>query len=262
MVSLHIFSTILCPAFVSRFHFLFFYMLEVLYFFILLMTKKIYTHPDEAIILNIRFIRWQRVLLDSDLAKFYWVPTMRLNEAVKRNKDRFPQDFMFQLTENEVESYSSQHTISDSVLEQGFLRSQIATSNIDRWEADSLISQIAISNVSSPEAHSRSFSKEKPSKGRWWTRKLPYAFTEQWIAMLSSVLHSPTAIKINIQIIRIFVKMREILASHKELLEKIEAIEASLWSTNAAVQELYSLFITLVEQDTKDKERKIGFIKS
>lgn len=182
-------------------------------------------------------------MLDSDLAKFYWVPTKRLNEAVKRNKDRFPQDFMFQLTENEVQKHISEHKSLDSSWKEEFLRSQIATSYI-----------------SSPEAKSKSIISEKANNGRWWFRYLPYAFTEQWIAMLSSVLHSPTAIKINIQIIRIFVKMREMLSSHKDLLEKIEAIEASLWCTNAAVQELYSLFIALIEQDTKDKERKIGFI--
>ncbi len=206
------------------------------------MAKKIYTNPDEVIMLNIRYIRWQKVLLDSDLAKLYGVPTKVLNQSVQRNSDRFPQDFMFQLSENEIESYTSDHIPWDYSSEERFLKSQIVTSNVDRWEADSLISQIAISKV-----------------GRWWARKLPYAFTEQWIAMLSSVLHSPTAIKINIQIIRIFVKMREIFASHIELQQRIETIEQSLWSTNHAVQELYDLFIQLVEQNTDNQERKIGF---
>ena len=206
------------------------------------MAKKIYTHPDEAIMLNIRYIRWQKVLLDSDLAKLYWVPTMRLNEAVKRNSERFPEDFMFQLTENELDSYSWEASPQDINWEKGFLISQIAISNVNRWEARSLKPQIATSNV-----------------GRWWSRKLPYVFTEQWIAMLSSVLHSPTAIKTNIQIIRIFVKMREIVANHIELQQRIEAIEQSLWGTNTAVQELYNLFIQLIEQNSDNQERKIGF---
>lgn len=206
------------------------------------MAKKICTHPDEAIILNIRYIRWQKVLLDSDLAQLYWVPTKVLNQAVQRNINRFPEDFMFKLTEAELESKSWDNMQQNIGSEEGFLKSQIVTSNVDRWEAETLISQISISKV-----------------GRWWTRKLPYAFTEQWIAMLSSVLHSPTAIKINIQIIRIFVKMREILSNHIELQQRIEAIEQSLWGTNNAVQELYDLFIQLVEQNTDNQERKIGF---
>jgi ORF6N domain len=206
------------------------------------MAKKIYTHPDEAIILNIRYIRWQKVLLDSDLAKLYWVPTKVLNQSVQRNSDRFPQDFMFQLTEDEVESNIIDHIPWDYSSEAEFLRSQIVTSNI--------ISQ---------EAKFRSIENKKSTKGRWWYRYLPYAFTEQWIAMLSSVLNSPTAIHINIQIIRIFIKMRAIVVNHVELQQKIEALEQSLWGTNQAVQELYDLFIRLVEQDTDDKERKIGF---
>lgn len=118
----------------------------------------------------IRVIRGQQVMLDSDLAFLYGVETRRLNEQVKRNIERFPSDFMFQLTKEEVD----------------FLKSQFAMSNIaDSQDKKNLKSQIAIS--------------------RWGgTRKLPYAFTRNGVAMLSSVLRSQTAVGVNIKIMRVF----------------------------------------------------------
>ena len=130
---------------------------------------------QEVIEQKIYLIRGQKVIIDSDLASLYGVPTHRLNEAVKRNKKRFPDDFMFRLTKTE---------------------------NI------SLMSQIAISN-----------------KGRGGRRKLPYVFTEQGVAMLSSVLNSDRAILVNIQIMRTFIKLRQLIATHKDLLKKIEEME-------------------------------------
>src|SRR5687768_5455797 len=126
--------------------------------------------PEESLFKKIYVIRGQKVLLDIDLAELYGVETKRLKEAVKRNLDRFPEDFMFVLTSKEFTN----------------LRSQIATSS---WGG---------------------------------TRYPPMAFTEQGIAMLSSVLNSPRAIAINIQIMRVFVKMRQMITSYKDLLEKIE----------------------------------------
>src|SRR3989338_5055051 len=117
--------------------------------------------PLEVIESKIYIIRGRKVMLDADLASLYGVPTHHLNWSVKRNIERFPRDFMFQLTAEENKS---------------------------------LISQIAISN-----------------KGRGGRRFLPYAFTEQGVAMLSSVLNSELAIQVNIQIIRTFVKLREML---------------------------------------------------
>lgn len=125
------------------------------------------------------FIRGMKVMLDKDLAEMYGVEVKRLNESVKRNSSRFPDDFMFQLTETEWKS----------------LKSQIATSKIE---------------------------------GRGGVRKLPFAFTEQGVAMLSSVLNSDTAIAVNIQIIRVFTKMKALLFDNKELWNKIEKIERHL----------------------------------
>ncbi len=129
--------------------------------------------PQEAIQSKIFHIRGLKVMLDHDLAKLYGVPTFRLNEAVKRNRKRFPVDFMFQLNLKEHQN---------------------------------LISQFAISSWG----------------GR---RKFPNVFTEHGILMLSSVLNSERAIQVNIQIMRTFTKLREMLVNHKELREKIEGME-------------------------------------
>lgn len=122
---------------------------------------------------KIYIVRGHKVMLDSDLAKLYGVPTKRLKEQVKRNIRRFPEDFMFELTLQEIE----------------ILRSQIATSS---WGGE---------------------------------RYLPYVFTEQGVAMLSSVLNSERAIEVNIAIMRAFVRLREILLTHKDLAAKVAALE-------------------------------------
>jgi len=132
--------------------------------------------PAERIAKVILFLRGRKVLLDEDLAKLYGVSTKRLNEQVRRNRKRFPPDFMFELTDEESLA----------------LRSQIATLK----------------------------------RGRGRHRKyLPFAFTEQGVAMLSSVLRSDRAIQVNIAIMRAFVRLREILASHKDLARKLEEME-------------------------------------
>jgi phage regulator Rha-like protein len=133
--------------------------------------------PVELVERRIYLIRGQKVMLDSDLAELYQVLTKNLNLAVRRNANRFPPDFMFQLTREEAES----------------LRLQIATSN----------------------------------EGRGGRRYPPYAFTEHGVAMLSSVLNSERAVQMNIVIIRAFLKLREVLATHKDLAERMEQIESS-----------------------------------
>jgi len=132
--------------------------------------------PTEVIERKILLIRGQKVMLDSDLAELYGVETSNLNKAVKRNIDRFPEDFMLQLTKE---------------------------------EADSLRFQIGMSKT----------------EGRGGRRYLPYAFTEQGVAMLSSVLNSKRAVQVNIAIMRVFVKLREMIASNKELAKKLDNLE-------------------------------------
>ena len=130
----------------------------------------------ERITKSIHFIRGEKVLLDEHLAGLYGVQTKALVQAVKRNLERFPDDFMFQLTPEEW----------------GDLRSQTVTSSSDGWG------------------------------GR---RTAPYAFTEQGVAMLSSVLRSDQAVSVNIEIMRAFVRLREILATHHELARKLDLLE-------------------------------------
>ena len=131
--------------------------------------------PQETIESKIFFLRGKRVMLDRDLAILYGVETRALNQAVRRNMRRFPEDFMFQLTKEEMESWKS---------------------------------QIVISN-----------------REKMGLRRRPYAFTEQGVAMLSSVLNSDRAIQVNIQIMRTFTKLREMLMAHKDLKRKIEDME-------------------------------------
>ena len=151
-----------------------------------LVKSKIYT------------IRGQKVMLDFDLAAMYGVKTGRLNEQVKRNIERFPEDFMFQLTKGELEILRSQIVISkmpDNQVDENW-KSQNATSNLaDNQHDNILISQIATS---------------KAVERRGGTQKPPYAFTENGVAMLSSVLRSPLAIQVNIGIMRAFTEFRKI----------------------------------------------------
>jgi phage regulator Rha-like protein len=131
--------------------------------------------PNALISQKIFFVRGTRVMLDADLAQLYGVATKNLNKAVKRNANRFPSDFMFQLSSNEMRN----------------LRFQIGTSK----------------------------------RGQGGRRYAPYAFTEQGIAMLSSVLRSSRAVQVNVAIMRTFVRLREMLATHEELRRKIDAME-------------------------------------
>ncbi len=142
----------------------------------------------------IYIVRGQKVMLDSDLAKLYEVETKVLNQAVKRNIERFPQDFMFQLTKEELELLRCQIITTNSKDKHEILRSQIVTTK----------------------------TKDETRGGRQY---LPYAFTEQGVAMLSSVLRSKKAIGINVQIMRTFVKMRAIAIEYKDLQEQITELK-------------------------------------
>jgi hypothetical protein len=165
--------------------------------------------PLERIERRIYLIRDRKVMLDSNLAELYQVPTSRLNEAVKRNLSRFPEDFMFQLTGE---------------------------------EAEGLISQFAISN-----------------KGRGGRRTLPYAFTEHGVAMLSSVLSSDRAVQMNILIIRAFVKMRELLASQRDLAARVEKLEASHHQHASVITLLAEEIDDLKQPPPIPQKGRIGF---
>ncbi len=162
-------------------------------------------HIEKSILL----IRKHKVMLDSDLADLYGVETKVLNQAVRRNSERFPKDFMFQLTEKEYD----------------FLRSQIVTI--------------------------------KPGRGRH-RKYLPYAFTEQGVAMLSSVLRSPRAVQVNIEIMRVFVRLREFLATHKGLASKLAELERKVAGHDKSIQAIFEAIRQLIEEPVP-KKRRIGF---
>jgi len=199
----------------------------------------------ERIQQRIHEIRGQRVMLDFDLAALYGVETRVLNQSVKRNIERFPEDFMFQLTKGELE----------------ILRSQFMTSNIAGLQEDTnWKSQFVTSNFS-----------------KMGTRKLPYAFTENGVAMLSSVLRSPLAIQMNIGIMRVFTEMRRMAANlilpdnYTELRREIQAVRDEMNEILADQNEinedtraqLDAISTALAElQDTQPRQRKsIGFIQ-
>ncbi|CAN5441187.1 ORF6N domain-containing protein [soil metagenome] len=173
-------------------------------------TKALATIPDELVMNKIYFIRGQKVMLDSDLSELYGVETKVLKQSVKRNIGRFPEDFMFELTQKEYES----------------LRSQIVTSKI----------------------------------GRGGTRYLPFVFTEQGVAMLSSILNSEQAIKINIQIIRIFTRIRQMLLDNTELRLEIEKIKKKVDNHDKNMEIVFQYLDELLEKKENPKIRKeIGY---
>ncbi len=171
------------------------------------MTEKTLI-PDEIVMNKIFYIRDQKVMLDVDLAELYGVETRVLNQAVSRNTNRFPSDFMFQLTENEWFNLKSQFVISS-------------------WG------------------------------GR---RHPPYAFTEHGVLMLSSVLNSKQAIQVNIQVMRIFTRIRQMLIDNTELRLDIEKIKTKLDNQDKNMEIVFRYLDELLEKKTEPKSRKrIGY---
>jgi hypothetical protein len=163
---------------------------------------------EQKILNKIYAIRGEKIMLDQDLAAMYNVETKQLKRQVKRNIERFPKDFMFELTPKEFEN----------------LRSQIGTSS---WGG---------------------------------TRYMPMAFTEQGVAMLSSILNSKTAIEVNIRIIRVFTKMREFALTHKEILLQLSKLEKEVKGNSKDIENIFAVLKELIAKDAKPTPRnKIGF---
>ena len=168
---------------------------------------------------RIFLVRGQRVILDSDLAKIYGVPTYRFNEAIKRNRQRFPADFMFQLTAEEAAA----------------LRSQIATSKKNS-------SQFAMSSAKHRGAVYR-----------------PYAFTEHGALQAANVLRSPRAVQMSVFVIRAFVKMREHLATNAAVLKRLAEIDKSLLVHDSALRDIYQKLRPLLAPPPEPPKPRIGF---
>ncbi len=189
-------------------------------------TTELVLLPMEKVVSKILLIRKKKVMLDRDLAELYGVETKSLNRAVKRNLKRFPTDFMFQLNKEELKFLKSQ-----SMILNNNLRSQFETSSL-RYQSGTL----------------------KNGRGQH-IKYLPYVFTEQGVAMLSSVLNSERAILVNIQIIRTFTKIRELLATNIKLRQKIEEMEKKY---DIKFRRVFDVLKQLIMQDNKPK-KKIGF---
>lgn len=164
------------------------------------------TIADKAASARIYEVRGMKVMIDEDLAELYDIKTKRLNEQVKRNKERFPEDFMFQLTENEWLK----------------MRSQNATST---WG------------------------------GR---RTLPYVFTEHGVLMLSSVLNNQRAISVNIQIMRVFTRIRKLISTNQEIMQKLEQHEHKVGRHDEDVQAIFGYLKRLLHPESPPRKR-IGF---
>lgn len=174
----------------------------------------------EVVATKILIFRGKRVMLDRDLAELYGVAVKRFNEQVKRNILRFPEDFMFQLTKEETLS----------------LRSQNATLN----------DHVGMKGV-------------RESKRGKHLKYFPYVFTEQGVAMLSSVLNSEKAIQVNIAIMRAFVKISQILLTHKELAENLEEMERKYQLHEKDIQVIFEAIKKLLEPPPVPEKPKIGF---
>lgn len=163
---------------------------------------------SERIEQMVHVVRGQRVMLDSDLAKLYGVTTARLNEQFRRNRERFPEDFAYQLTQQEVMNLISQNAISS--LRYG---------------------------------------------GR---RTLPWVFTEHGVAMLSGVLRSPTAIRVNIEIMRIFVRLRRLMATPGELVQQLTRLAETVRLHDSQIKAIAQVLNQLVKEPEAPR-RPIGF---
>ena len=164
---------------------------------------------DEKVMNKIYLIRGEKVMLDRDLAEMYGVETKVLKQAVKRNLERFPKDFMFEMSKKEFENWRSQFVTSNSADIMGL-------------------------------------------------RYAPFCFTEQGVAMLSSILNSPVAIQVNIQIIRVFTKMKEMLLTNKDILLKLEKMEKDVKENKKDIALIFEALKQLLNPQ-QPKRRMIGF---
>jgi phage regulator Rha-like protein len=170
-------------------------------------NSKLQVIPEEILIGKIYLLRNQKIMIDRDLAELYGVLSIRLREQVKRNIERFPSSFMFQLTESEVAYMVSQNVIP-SIQHLG--------------------------------------------------GALPYAFTEHGVLMLANVLKGDRAIQVSLRIIEIFVKMREMLSTHKDILLQLEKMEKQVGQNNKDIQNIFSVLKHLLEKKIEPR-KKMGY---
>ncbi len=172
------------------------------------MAKRTVAIPDEVVWNKVYFIRDQKVMLDRDLAELYGVETKVLKQAVRRNIARFPKDFMFEMSREELQDWRSQFVTSKGV--------------------------------------------------RQGLRYVPFCFTEQGVTMLSCILNSDRAIHVNIQILRIYTRIREMLLTHKDMLLRVEQMEKHLMNHDQKIELLFTYLSKFIEKEEKPRT-EIGF---
>lgn len=183
----------------------------------------------ESIARFVFFVRGEKVMLDADLAQLYGVPTKVLNQAFRRNRNRFPADFVFQLTAAEFAA----------------MRSQSVTGDAQRSGTEE-----------HPSNWSQFVTSSRKHRGALYR---PYAFTEQGVAMLSSVLRSPRAVAVNIAIMRTFVQLRRLMDSNRDLARKIETMESKYDERFAIVFEAIKQLVAEDDARKAQPKRRIGF---
>jgi len=193
--------------------------------------------PSEVIERKIYLIRGQRVMLDSDLALLYGVPAYRLIEAIKRNKQRFPEDFMFQLNVEEWRIFMRRFVISSE----------------KKGTSDQTLTNLRSQNAISSSQRSGFTVDSYQYGGR---RTLPYCFTEQGVTMLSAVLRSPRAIAVSIEVVRTFVKLRQMLSSNLELARRLAALEEKY---DEQFKVVFDAIRELMAEPKSTKKTRIGF---
>ncbi|PYK14105.1 MAG: DNA-binding protein [Verrucomicrobia bacterium] len=184
--------------------------------------------------IRILTIRDQKVVLDSELARIYGVPTRTLNQALRRNKKRFPRDFAFQLSGGEYEAMRSQIVIASSVAQD--IRSQVVTASVAR----SMRSQTATTS-------------------RRNVRYRPWVFTEHGALQAANILRSDRAIAMSIYVIRAFIEQREKLAVNVAILKRLAEIDKTLLEHDTALRDIYQKLLPLLAPPPEPRRRQIGF---
>ena len=185
--------------------------------------------PDEIIIRKIYLLRGQKVMLDFDIAALYQVETKRLNEQVKRNIDRFPNDFMFSVTTKEWQN----------------MRSQIATASSE--DIDNQSNEIMRSQIATASQTKRN------------TSVTPYAFTEHGITMLASVLKSDRAVQMSIAVVRAFIELKKVAVNYAEVAKQVEFLKDRISEHDVQLGAIYDALEHLMDKKTEEKIKKIDW---
>jgi len=230
------------------------------------MIKRSSNNPDLDPLLHT--FRCFRVILDSDLARLYGVPTMRLNQALKRNSDRFPSDFAFQLIPEEVEllNRSQIATAYPPETPENPMRSQSVTASDERL----ILSQFAIESHENEEISGKSagmrsqfvIASSKADQKKRNQRFLPWAFTQHGALMVATILRNPRAVQMSLYVVRAFIKFRQLALDNKDMNRRMAEAELALREHDVILADVYDKLEPLLEPQIEPKsKRTLGFHK-